>query len=71
MLSNQNRCGRDKRQGFIFYVPNISKNDRLFVVSQRLKSMANNRIDANVMIKQYKFSDTYTSFLKLLGQTLL
>ena len=31
----------------------ISKNDRLFCCSQRLKSIANNRIDANLMIKQY------------------
>ena len=34
-------------------IPHISKNDRLFCCSQRLKSIANNRIDANLMIKQY------------------
>ena len=34
-------------------ISHISKNDRLFCCSQRLKSIANNRIDANLMIKQY------------------
>ena len=34
-------------------IPRISKNDRLLCCSQRLKSIANNRIDANLMIKQY------------------
>ena len=34
-------------------IPHISKNDRLFCCSQRLKSIANNRIDANLIIKQY------------------
>ena len=34
-------------------IPHISKNDRLFCCSQWLKSIANNRNDANLMIKQY------------------
>ena len=33
--------------------PHISKNVRLFCCSQRLKSIANNRIDVNLIIKQY------------------
>ena len=53
MLSNQDRCGRDKRQGFIFYDTSHKQNDRHFSCSQRLKSIANNRIDANLMIKQH------------------
>ena len=32
-------------------IPHISKNDRLFCCSQWLKSIVNNRIDANLMIK--------------------
>ena len=53
MLSNQNRCGRDKMQMFIFFDTSHKQNERLFCFSQRLKSIANNRIDANFMIKQY------------------
>ena len=53
MLSNQNRCGRDKMEMFIFYDTSHKQNDRLFCCSQRLKSIANNRIGANLMIKQY------------------
>ena len=33
-------------------IPHLSKNDRLFCCSQRLMNIANNRIDANLMIKQ-------------------
>ena len=34
-------------------ISHISKNDILFCYSQRLKNIANNRIDANLMIRQY------------------
>ena len=53
MLSNQNRCGRDKRQGFIFYDTPHKQKWQNFCCSQWLKSIANNRIDANLMIKQH------------------
>ena len=45
--------GETKGKGLSSTIPHISKNDRLFCCSQRLKSIANNRIDANLMIKQY------------------
>ena len=44
--------GETKDNGLSSTMPHISKNDRLFCRSQRLKSIANNRIDANLMIKQ-------------------
>ena len=47
-------------------IPHISKNDRLFCCSQRLKSIANNRIDANLMIKQY----TVFGYLHQLSQNI-
>ena len=54
MLSKQNRCGRDKMQVFIFYdTSHKQKWQTFFCCSQRLKSIANNRIDAILMIKQY------------------
>ena len=53
MLSNQNLCGRDKCKCLSSTIPHISKNGTRFCCSQRLKSIANNRIDANLMIKQY------------------
>ena len=53
--------------------PHISKNVRLFCCSQRLKSIANNRIDANLIIKQYcnTVFRYLHSFLKMLVETLL
>ena len=53
LLSNQNRCVRDKRQGFIFSYTSHKQKWQTFCRSQRLKSIANNRIDANLMIRQY------------------
>ena len=44
--------GETKGKGLFSKIPHISKNDRLFCCSQRLKNIANNRIDANLMIKQ-------------------
>ena len=45
--------GETKGKGLSSTISHISKNDRLFCCSQRLKSIANNRIDANLMTKQY------------------
>ena len=45
--------GETKGKGLSSTIPHISKNDRVFYCSQWLKSIANNRTDANLMIKQY------------------
>ena len=59
--------GETKYKGLSSTIPNISKNDRLFCCcSQRLKSIANNRIDANLMIKQY----TVFRYLQQLSQNI-
>ena len=59
--------GETKCKGLSSMIPHISKNDRLFCCcSQRLKSIANNRIDANLMIKQY----TIFRYLQQLSQNI-
>ena len=54
MLSNQNRCGRDKRQGFVFYDTSHKQKLQTFLLftTANTKSIANNGIDAN-LIKRY------------------
>ena len=66
MLSNQNRCRRDKMQVFIFYDTSHKQKWQTFCRSQRLKSIANNRTDANLMIKQY----TVFRYLQQLSQNI-
>ena len=60
--------GETKGKGLSSTIPHISKTDRLFCCSQWLKRIANNRIDASLMIKQYtvfrylhQFSQNITS----------
>ena len=45
--------GETKGKGLSSTIPHISKHDRRFCCSQWLKIIANIRIDANLMIKQY------------------
>ena len=58
--------GESKGKGLSSTVPHISKNDRLFCCLQRLKSIADNRIDANLMIKHY----TVFKYLHQLSQNI-
>ena len=45
--------GKTNDKGLSSTISHIGKNDRLFCCSQRLKSIVNNRINVNLMIKQY------------------
>ena len=58
--------GEAKGKGLSSTIPHISKNDRRFSCSQRLKSIANSRIDANLMVKQY----TVFEYLHQLSQNI-
>ena len=52
-------------KGLSSTISHIGKNDRLFCCSQRLKSIVNNRVNVNLMIKQYTvFRYLTTAFSK-------
>ena len=55
-----------KGKGLSSTILQISKNDTLSSCSQRLKSIGNNRIDANLMMKQY----TVFGYLHQLSQNI-
>ena len=56
--------GKTHGKGLSSTISHIDKNDRLFCCSQRLKSIFNNRINVNLMIKQY----TVFRYLQQLSQ---
>ena len=56
--------GKTNGKGLSSTISHIGKNDRVFCCSQRLKSIVNNRINVNLMIKQY----TVFRYLQQLSQ---
>ena len=56
--------GKTNDEGLSSTIPHIGKNDRLFCCSQLLKSIVKNRINVNLMIKQY----TVFRYLQQLSQ---
>ena len=57
--------GETNGKGLSSTIPHISKNDRIFCCSQRLKSIADDRINANLMIKAvHCFQILKTAFSK-------